>query len=315
MAVSSVGSSVLSRAKTFGMSKLELKELLWGLLFASPWIVGLLAFTGWPILSSLYYSFTQYSVLSASKWVGLDNYATMFVHDDVFRRALYNSTYFAIIFVPVGIVSAITVAMLLNQKIRGQPIYRTIYFLPVLVPDVALSILWMWLMNPQLGLVNSLLWELFKIQGPGWIADPDWSKSAVVLMSLWTIGRSVVIYLASLQDVPQDLYDAAAVDGTNWWQSIRNVTLPMISPVIFFTFITSMIGSLQLFTVPYIMSAGDGRPAQSLMFYSMSLYRNAFIYFKMGYACSMAWVLFVIVLIGTLLVFRSSSRWVYYAGG
>jgi len=217
--------------------------------------------------------------------------------------------------VPLSIVFAITIALLLNQKIRGQTIYRTIYFLPVLVPDVALSILWIWMLNPQIGLVNTILWEVFHIQGPGWIADPAWSKPAVILMSLWTVGRSVVIYLAALQDVPQDLYDAANVDGTNWWQRIRHVTLPMISSVIFFNLITSMIGALQMFTVPYIMSNGDGRPAQSLMFYAMALYRNAFVYFKMGYACAMAWILFIIVMAATLLTFRSSERWVYYAGG
>jgi multiple sugar transport system permease protein len=297
------------------LSRLERDDLLWGLIFASPWLIGLIAFLGYPILASFYYSFTQYSVLSASRWVGLHNYITMFTNDPVFVNSLYNSAYFAVLFVPLSIVTSVTIAMLLNQKIKGQSVYRTIYFLPVLVPQVALAILWIWLLNPQLGLVNTLLWDLFRIQGPGWIADPKWSKPAVILMSLWTIGQSVVIYLAGLQDVPQDLYDAADVDGANWWQRIRNVTLPMISPVIFFNLITSMISALQLFTVPYIMSGGSGSPAQSLMFYAMNLYRNAFVYFKMGYASGMAWILFFIVLIGTLLVFRSSSRWVYYAGG
>jgi multiple sugar transport system permease protein len=297
------------------MGKLERSDLTWGLVFASPWIIGFLALTGWPILSSLYYSFTQYSVLSAARWIGTGNYAEMFIEDQVFRRALGNSAYFAVGFVPLAIATAITIAILLNQKIKGQTIYRTIYFLPVLVPDVALSILWIWLLNPQIGLVNTILWTVFKINGPGWVADPSWSKPAVILMSLWTIGRSVVIYLAALQDVPQDLYDAGSVDGTNWWQRIRHITLPLISSVIFFTLITSMIGALQMFTVPYIMSAGDGRPAQSLMFYAMALYRNAFVYFKMGYACAMAWVLFILVMTGTLIVFKSSGRWVYYAGG
>jgi len=299
--------------RRFGLSKLERNDFKWGLIFASPWIIGLLALTGWPILSSIYYSFTEYSVLSESRWVGFGNYVEMFTKDDVFRRALGNSAYFAVFFVPLSIVFAITIALLLNQKIRGQTIYRTIYFLPVLVPDVALSILWIWMLNPQIGLVNTILWEVFQIGS--WIADPAWSKPAVILMSLWTIGRSVVIYLAALQDVPQDLYDAANVDGTNWWQRIRHVTLPMISSVIFFNLITTMIGALQMFTVPYIMSNGDGRPAQSLMFYAMALYRNAFVYFKMGYACAMAWILFIIVMAATLLTFRSSERWVYYAGG
>ncbi len=297
------------------MSRLERNDLIFGLLFASPWIIGLLGLFGYPIVASFYYSFTEYSVLSAPKWVGLANYANMFTDDPVFVRSLYNSAYFAVIFVPLGTVFSISVALLLNMKIHGQSVYRTIYFLPVLVPDVALAILWIWLLNPQVGLVNTLLWDLFKIQGPGWTSSPQWSKPAVVLMSLWTVGQSVVIYLAGLQDVPEDLYDAADVDGANWWQRIWNVTLPMISPVIFFNFITSMIGALQLFTVPYIMSRGDGSPAQSLMFYAMYLYRNAFVYFKMGYASGMAWILFFIVLVETAIIFRSSSRWVYYAGG
>jgi multiple sugar transport system permease protein len=297
------------------MGKLERSDLIWGLIFASPWIIGFLALTGWPIISSLYYAFTQYSVLSAPRWIGLANFHEMFTADDAFRRGLYNSAYFAIFFVPLAIASAISLALLLNQKLRGQTIYRTIYFLPVLVPDVALSILWIWILNPQIGLVNTLLWTIFRINGPGWIADPLWSKPAVILMSLWTIGRSIVIYLAALQDVPQDLYDAANVDGTNWWQRIRHVTLPLISSVIFFTLITGMIGALQMFTVPFIMSAGDGRPAQSLMFYAMLLYRNAFVYFKMGYACAMAWILFIIVMAMTLIMFKTSNRWVYYAGG
>ena len=304
-----------AQAKGHKMSRLERNDLLYGLLFASPWILGLLCLFGYPILASLYYSFTEYSILAPPKWMGLANYATMFTTDEVFIRSLYNSAYFAVMFVPLGIIAAVSIALMLNLQIHGQSVYRTIYFLPVLVPDVALAILWIWMLNPQVGLVNTLLWDLFKVEGPGWTSSPQWSKPAVVLMSLWTIGQSVVIYLAGLQDVPQDLYDAADVDGANWWQRIWNVTLPMISPVIFFSLITSIIGSLQLFTVPYIMSRGDGSPAQSLMFYAMALYRNAFVYFKMGYASGMAWILFFIVLILTAVVFRSSTRWVYYAGG
>ena len=293
---------------------LERRDLLYGLLFASPWILGLTLLYAYPILASLYYSFTDYSVLSSPQWSGLANLRTLFAGDETFIRGAGNSLYYALLFVPISIVFSVSIALMLNMKIKGQAIYRTLYFLPVLVPDVALAILWQWMLNPQVGLVNALLWNLFKIRGPGWIADPNWSKPAVILMSLWGVGQAVIIYLAGLQEVPEDLYDAADVDGANWWQRIWNVTLPMISPVIFFSLITNMIGSLQVFTVPYIMSSGDGRPAQSLMFYSMYLYRNAFVYFKMGYASAMAWILLLVVLIETLLVFRSSRGWVHYQG-
>ena len=232
----------------------------------------------------------------------------------MFRRSLGNSLYYAFVYVPLSIAFGVFIALLLNMKIKGQAFYRTIYFLPVLVPDVALAILWQWLLNPQVGLVNALLWGILRIVGPGWIADPTWSKPAVILMGLWGVGQAVIIYLASLQDVPKELYDAADVDGANWWHRIWKITLPMISPTIFFLLITNLIGSLQVFTVPYIMSSGDGRPAQSLMFYSMYLYRNAFVYFKMGYASCMAWILLLIVLAETVFVFKSSASWVHYQG-
>lgn len=296
------------------IGRLERRDIIYGLLFASPWILGLVLLFGYPIVSSLYYSFTDYTILSSPEWTGLSNLQHLFAGDDVFRRSLGNSVYYAVLYVPFSIIMGVTLALLLNMDIKGQPIYRTIYFLPVLVPDVALAILWQWLLNPQIGLVNTLLWDVFKIMGPGWIADPKWSKPAVILMSLWGVGQAVVIYLAGLQDVPKELYDAADVDGANWWHRIWNVTLPMITPVVFFMLITNMIGALQMFTVPYIMSGGDGRPAQSLMFYSMYLYRNAFVYFKMGYASAMAWILLVIVLVETAIVFRSSGGWVHYQG-
>jgi len=286
---------------------------MYGLLFASPWILGLVLLFGYPILSSFYYSFTDYNITGAPKWTGLGNLQRLFA-DELFRRGLGNSVYYAVLYVPFSIIMGVTLALLLNLDIKGQPIYRTIYFLPVLVPDVALAILWQWLLNPQLGLVNALLWDVFKIMGPGWIADPKWSKPAVVLMSLWGVGQAVVIYLAGLQDVPQELYDAADVDGSNWLHRIWFVTLPMITPVVFFMLITNMISALQMFTVPYILTGGGGAPAQSLMFYSMYLYRNAFHDFRMGYASAMAWILLVIVLVETAIVFRSSGGWVHYQG-
>ncbi|MDI7277959.1 MAG: sugar ABC transporter permease, partial [Anaerolineae bacterium] len=206
------------------------------------------------------------------------------------------------------------IALLLNMKVKGVSVYRTIYFLPVLVPDVALGILWLWVFNPQLGILNALLWQWFRVVGPGWLSDPAWSKPSVILISLWGVGQAVVIYLASLQDVPRELYDAAEVDGANAWQRIRNVTIPMITPVILFNLIIGLIGAFQYFTTAYVITTGDGRPALSLMFYAMYLYQNAFVLYKMGYASAMAWILFIVVVLSSYALFRSSARWVYYGG-
>ncbi len=303
------------RLETLRTSRIARRNLFYGLLFASPWLLGIALFIAYPIMASLYYSFTEYSVLNpVKKFVGLSNYTTLIFMDDVFRRSLYNSAYFAVFSIPLGIIVGVGIALMLNMKIKGQAVYRTIYFLPVLIPDVAMAILWIWVFNSQFGIINTLLWQLFHINGPGWLASPKWAKPTVILLSLWTVGQSVVIYLAGLQDVPQSLYDAAEVDGANALQKTWHVTIPMITPVIFFNLIMGMIGSLQYFTIPYVITGGDGRPGQSLFFYAMYLYRNAFAFFKMGKACAQAWILFVIVLIATLLVFRTSARWVYYGG-
>lgn len=303
------------RLETLRTSRIARRNLFYGLLFASPWLLGIVLFIAYPIVASLYYSFTEYSVLNpVKKPVGLSNYIDLIFKDDVFRRSLYNSAYYAVFSIPLSIIVGVGIALMLNMKVKGQAIYRTIYFLPVLIPDVAMAILWIWVFNAQFGIVNTLLWQLFHISGPGWLASPKWSKPTVILMSLWTVGQAVVIYLAGLQDVPQSLYDAAEVDGANVLQKTWHVTIPMITPVIFFNLIMGMIGSLQYFTIAYVITGGDGRPGQSLFFYAMYLYRNAFAFFKMGKACAQAWILFVIVLIATLLMFRTSARWVYYGG-
>ncbi len=301
--------------ETLRTSRMARRHLFYGVLFASPWLLGMVFFIAYPVVASLYYSFTEYSVLTPVKgFVGLSNYTTLIFGDDEFRRSLYNSVYYALFSIPLGILVSVSIALMLNMKIRGQPVYRTIYFLPVLIPDVAMAILWIWVFNAQFGIVNTLLWQLFRIVGPGWLASPTWSKPTVVLMSLWTVGQGVITYLAGLQDVPQSLYDAAEVDGANALRKTWHVTIPMITPVIFFNLIMGMIGSLQYFTIAYVITGGDGRPGQSLFFYAMYLYRNAFVYFRMGTASAMAWILFAVVLIGTLLVFRTSARWVYYGG-
>lgn len=292
-------------------TKLEARDQRNGMLFALPWFIGFSFFTLYPILISIYYSFCNYDILMSPQWIGLDNLVTLFTKDDLFWICLYNTIYYVIFSLPIGIVIGLIIALFLNLKVKGIAIYRTIYYLPVLVPVVASSILWMWILNPQYGLINALL-QRIGITGPGWIADPQWSKSALILMSWWGVGQAVIIYLASLQDVPHQLYEVAELDGANWWQKITTITIPMITPAIFFNLVMGSILSFQYFAQAYIMT--EGGPVNSTLFYSLYLYQNAFVYFKMGYASAMAWLLFVLILACTLLIFKSSAKWVYYGG-
>ena len=290
-----------------------------GLLFTLPWIIGILAFRAYPILAALSYSFTDYRGMMAAKFIGLDNYVQLLTKDTEFWTGVLNTLIYTAMALPSAILTALVTAVMLNAKIRGQAFYRTLYFLPVLVPDVALSIIWLQMFNPQFGLINALIESMaavfgLQVVGPGWLASEYWCKPTLVLMNMWLIGNAMVIYLAALQDVPQDLLDAASIDGANWHQRLLHITVPMITPVIFFQLVTGLIGSLQLFTQPYVMTGGQGTPANSMMFYSMLLYRQAFVYFNMGRATAMAWMLFLAIVALTYIVFRSSARWVYYGG-
>jgi multiple sugar transport system permease protein len=294
-------------------SRRVLRNTLLGILFTSPWLLALLILVIYPVCASFYYSFTEYNVFQPPVWRGLANYSQLIFNDNTFRISVQNTLTFALMFIPSSTVVGIVLALLLNADIKGMTIFRSLYFLPVLVPAVASALLWRWIFHPQWGAINLLL-KMVGIRGPGWLADPAWSKPTLVLMALWTLGQTIVIYLASLQDVPRELYDAAEVDGTNPIQRILYVTLPMISPVIFFNIVTGLIYSFQYFTEPFVISNGIGAPAQSLMFYGMYLYRLAFLNMSMGAASAMAWLLFIAVLICTLIIFRTANWWVYYAG-
>jgi multiple sugar transport system permease protein len=285
-----------------------------GLLFASPWLIGIIAFWLYPIVASAYYSFTRFNGVQAPQWIGLQNYVQMFTGDPNFWDAVYNTFFFAVVSIPLAIIVSFTLAMLLNAKIRGQVVYRTIYFLPTLVPEVALALVWVYLFTPGTGLIN-IPFDWIGVRGPCWLACPAWARQTIVLLALWIIGQQVVLYLAGLQDVPQDYYDAADVDGANFWHKFRHVTVPIMTPVVFFHLVTSVIGALQFFTVPYIMTGGTGFPGNSTLFYSIYMYKNAFQYFQMGYASAMAWLLFTVTLLITLIIFRTSRLWVFYAGG
>ena len=285
-----------------------------GILFAMPWLIGLLVFWIYPTIASAYYSFTKFNAVQSPQWIGLSNYIQLFTADETFWLAVYNTAYFAFISIPLAIIVSFGLAMMLNAKIRFQTVYRTIYFLPTLVPEIALSLVWVYLFTPGSGLVN-VPFDWLGIKGPCWLTCPAWSRPTIILLALWIVGQQIILYLAGLQDVPQDLYDAADVDGANFLHKFRHVTIPMMTPVVFFHLVTSVIGALQFFTVPYIMTGGTGFPAGSLMFYSIYLYKNAFQYFQMGYASALAWLLFMVALLITLVIFRSARIWVFYAGG
>ena len=289
---------------------IQRRNLRLGLFFIGPWLIGLVAFYLYPIVSSLYYSFTDYNVLRPAKWIGLDNYRAI-LNDPNFVTALGNTAFLVLVGIPVYTLVDIAVAILLNTKVPGQTFYRAVVFLPTLIPVVVLSILWQRMLDPEAGLVNNMLGS-FGINGPGWFASPDWAKPGFVIMSLWGTGNAVVIYLAGLQNVDHTLYEAADVDGANWWHKIRHVTLPSLSPVILFNVILAIIASFQFFTQAFIIT--NGGPMNSTLFYSLYLYQNAFSFYHMGYASGLAWILLVITLAATMLVLRSSARWVYYAG-
>ncbi|TSB45763.1 carbohydrate ABC transporter permease [Alkalicoccobacillus porphyridii] len=287
-------------------------ENLTGWLFASPWVIGLLLFFAYPLLSSVYYSFTDYSIFQAGEFIGLANYRELMT-DELFWISIWNTVYFAVFFVPLSIIFGVALAMILNMKIKGMAVYRTIFFLPTLVPHVALAILWIWLLNPEFGLINNAL-NLIGIQGPPWLGSLFWAKPSLILMSLWGIGQAVIIYLAGLSDISEEYYEAADVDGASFLQKTFKITIPLLTPVIFFNLVMGFIGAFQQFTLPYTMTNGSGSPADALTFYVMYLYDNAFNYFRMGYASAMAWILFFIIMSLTAFVFWSSKRWVHYQG-
>ncbi len=290
------------------LSKLRRQESKAFYAFISPWLIGFILFTGGPIIASLYFSLTNYTVISEPEFIGFENYKALSA-DPLFWTSLYNTLYYAVFYVPLGIIIAFLLAVLLNQKVRGIAIYRTIYYLPSIVPAVASAILWIWLLNPQWGLINTGL-RLIGIEGPGWLTSEQWSKPGIVLMSLWGIGPWMIIYLASLQGVPEQLYEAAQIDGATNIQSFFRITVPLMTPAIFFTSVTGLIGAFQVFTQAYIMT--NGGPVNSTLFYALYLFRNAFNYLKMGYASSMAWILFLITFILTIIQFRLAREWVFY---
>ncbi|MBM7692569.1 multiple sugar transport system permease protein [Peribacillus deserti] len=291
------------------------RENLIGYGFISPWLIGFFLLTAGPLLFSLVVSFSDYNITSEMTFTGLDNYKKMFTADDLFWTSLWNTVYFVLFSVPMTTAGAIFIAVLLNSKIKGMKIFRTIYYLPAVLSGVAVYFLWMQLLSPGTGLVNLVL-SWVGIEGPAWLFDPNWTKPALIFMKLWSVGGGMLLYLASLQGVSTTLYEAADLDGANIFQKFFHITLPMITPIIFFDIITSTIGAFQIFQEAYVMSKdGDGGPAHSLLFYNLHMWNNAFEVFDMGYASAMAWVLFIIIMILTIFNLKFGKRWVHYEGG
>ncbi|MDQ4077997.1 MAG: sugar ABC transporter permease [Chloroflexota bacterium] len=293
------------------------REALTGWLFAMPWILGFLVFTAGPMVFSIYASFTRYNITTPPEWIGLSNYTAIF-SDDYFYTSLYNTFWMVIVKLPIVTVASISIAMLLNLDLPFERFFRSIIYLPNVLSGVAAVFLWKWILAPN-GILNRGL-DIFGIDGPGWFVNPEWTKPGMVVMGMWWIGGNVLIYLAGLKGIPKVLYEAAEIDGAGDWAKIRHVTLPMLTPTIFFLVITGIIGTFQIFTTAYVLSGTEtatGGPGQSMLFYVLYLYNRAFgrlgpAGFQMGYASALAWILFIIILVITLIQLKLADRWVFY---
>jgi multiple sugar transport system permease protein len=293
---------------------MQARDAAWGYVFLFPWVLGLIIFWLGPILMSFLLSFTQYDVISAPLFVGLENYRTAFFGDKLFWPSILRTFEYSGVVVPVGLLGALGLASLLNRGVPGTNIFRASFFVPTLTPAVALVLVWQWLLEPTVGPINYGL-ELIGIQGPIWLASPQWALSSIIMINLWASmgGNAMIIFLAGLQGVPQELYEAAALDGAGGWARFRHVTFPMISPTFFFNLVLGVIGALKVFTTAFVATAGG--PNYATWFFALHIYQQAFAFFKMGYGSSLAWVFVVILLIFTYFQLVLSRRWVYYAGG
>lgn len=294
-------------------SLIQANEAKWGYIFLLPWLLGLIIFWIGPILASAYFSVLEYDVLSKPEFIGAQNYLRAFTGDKQFWPSLGRTLYYSVVSVPIGVLGSLLLAMLLNQGLKGTNIFRTLFFLPHLTPAVALAVLWIWLFHPSVGPINTMLgWA--GIDGPGWLTSKQWALPALIVISLWAGlgGNTMLIFLAGLQGVPQELLEAAEIDGAGAWSKFRNVTLPMISPTLLFTLILGVIGALKVFTLSYV--ATNGGPSYATWFYALHIYNQAFSYFRMGYGAALAWIFVLVLLAFTYLQLHLSKRWVYYAG-
>jgi multiple sugar transport system permease protein len=301
-------------AKQTSIKKLKKQENLAGYLFASPWLIGLIVLGMFPILASLYISFTTYNMIAAPRWIGFENFRILFTNDSLFWKSLGNTLYHVAIAIPLGIVVGVALALLLNNKIKGMSIYRTLFYLPNVVSIVAMSLLWLWLFQPSFGIINQFLapiYNLLKMEPLRWHLAESSAKMTLIIMGLWTAGGTMVIYLAQMQDIPNTLYESAEMDGANWLKKTIYITLPLMTPSIFFNFIMSIIGGFQVFTIAYIMTGGG--PSRSTYYYAYYMFDKMMIDKSMGMASAMAWILLVIVLVITMIALRL-NKYVVYLG-
>jgi multiple sugar transport system permease protein len=295
-------------ARWRGVSKLRRREMLFGYAALIPYTIGFLVFVAGPLLYSLWLSFNNYQILRPPSWAGLDNYRSL-LEDPLFWKSLQNTAIYSLVSVPLGVVIGYAIALLLNQKVFGLSFWRTVYYVPSIVPVLATSYLFSWMFNSDVGLVN--LWlKAIGIRGPNWFGDPSWALPTFIIISLWGAGGGMVLYLAAMQGVSTTLYDAAKVDGASAWQRLWNVTIPMTSPTVLFMFMIGIIGSFQVFTQVFVISGGG--PVNATLMYVLYLYMNGWQFFKMGYAAALAWVLFALILVLTLLTLKLSGRLVFY---
>lgn len=296
-------------------TQFQTKRALWGYLYALPWILGLLIFWGGPILASFYFSFTEYAVIGSPRFIGLANFVKAFSVDELFWGSLGRTFSFAALYIPFAVGGAMILAIFLNQKLLGTTIYRTLFFVPSLVPAVALAVLWTFLLAPRVGPVNEFLRGIGISNPPNWLASRDSALASVTMINVWAAmgGNTMLIFLAGLQGVPQELYDAAAIDGGGPWAKFRHVTLPMLTPTIFFNVVLAVIGALKVFTTAWVATGGG--PSYATWFFALHIYFEAFQYFRLGYGSALAWVLAAILIFFTWFQVRYSRRWVHYEGG
>lgn len=291
------------------MNPLTRREALEGYLALLPWVIGFLGFTVLPVGISFYLSFTEWDIMTAPRWIGLANYERMFTRDPLFRQALKVTGQFVLISLPLKLTLGLALALLLNLKVPGMNFYRTVFYIPAVISGVAVSLMWMWLLQPDTGIINTLL-DQVNIKGPNWFWDPDWALPSVAMMSVWKVGGSAIIYLAGLQNIPLHLYEAAMIDGAGRWARFRRVTLPLLTPTIFFQLVIEMIDSFKVFTEAFVITQGG--PLKATFFYLLYFYQEAFENFNMGYASALALVLTVIILVCTVILNYTSKRWVFY---
>jgi multiple sugar transport system permease protein len=306
-------SGVGVRRRSFG--SVARREAIEGYLFILPWILGLIIFTAGPFIAGIFFSFTNYSALETPTWVGVDNYSKV-LQDQNFYLSIYNTVYYVILSVPTGLILALILALLLNQSVRGVSFFRTAFYMPSIVPAVPSIMIFLWILNGRFGLLNGALSGI-GIVGPDWLTDPAWTKPSLVIWSLWQIGGSMIIFLAGLQGVPQELYEAASIDGAGTFKRFLHVTIPMISPTIFFVLVIGLIASFQVFTAAFILGTGNygmpgSGPLNSLLFWVVNIYQQGFYFYRFGYASALACLLFIVVMVATLVQVWLAGRWVYY---